>query len=37
MFYNVKEAGMSLRAGDRGFLPGTMNVVPLLLSLENMM
>ena len=28
MFYNVKGAGMSLRAGDRGFLPATMNVVP---------
>ena len=27
MSYNVKGAGMSLRAGDRGFLPATMNVV----------
>ena len=37
MFYNVKEAGMSLRAGDRGFLPATMNVVAQQLSLENTM
>ena len=37
MFYNVKGAGMSLRAGDGGFLPATMIVVPQLLSLENTM
>ena len=28
MIYNVKGAGLSLRAVDGGFLPATMNVVP---------